>query len=113
MPETGARQAGPRPTDAAIVGMGAIFPGAGDLAAYWRNLVAGRDCVTEVPPGRWDPDVYYDPHAAEGPARSDRFYCRRGGFLDDLAAFDPTRFGIMPAAVPGALSGEPLPRAAG
>ncbi|MFI0710249.1 beta-ketoacyl synthase N-terminal-like domain-containing protein [Streptomyces inhibens] len=102
MPETGARQAGPRPTDAAIVGMGAIFPGAGDLAAYWRNLVAGTDCVTDVPPGRWDPDVYYDPHAAEGPARSDRFYCRRGGFLDDLAAFDPTRFGIMPAAVPGA-----------
>lgn len=102
MSDTGARRTGPRPTDAAIVGMGALFPGAGDLAAYRRNLLAGRDCITEVPPGRWDPEVYYDPHGAEGPARSDRFYCRRGGFLDELATFDPTRFGIMPATVPGA-----------
>ncbi|MFF4280447.1 beta-ketoacyl synthase N-terminal-like domain-containing protein [Streptomyces kronopolitis] len=98
----GAGPAGPRPADAAIVGMGALFPGAGDLAAYWRNLVAGTDCLTEVPPGRWDPEVYYDPRGAEGPVRSDRFYCRRGGFLDEHAFVDPTRFGIMPAAVPGA-----------
>ncbi|MGW7573932.1 beta-ketoacyl synthase N-terminal-like domain-containing protein [Streptomyces sp. NPDC054765] len=102
MSEPGARRTGPRPTDAAIVGMGALFPGAGDLAAYWRNLLAGTDCISDVPPGRWDPEIYYDPHGAEGPARSDRFYCRRGGFLDEPAAFDPTRFGIMPAAVPGA-----------
>ncbi|MFE1172374.1 beta-ketoacyl synthase N-terminal-like domain-containing protein [Streptomyces sp. NPDC058773] len=104
MSEPRARSAGPGPraTDAAIVGMGALFPGAGDLAAYWRNLVAGTDCITEVPPGRWDPEIYYDPHGAQGPARSDRFYCRRGGFLDDLAVFDPTRFGIMPSAVQGA-----------
>ncbi|MGA5565979.1 beta-ketoacyl synthase N-terminal-like domain-containing protein, partial [Streptomyces platensis] len=102
MRERPARQAGPRPTDAAIVGMGALFPGAEDLAAYWRNLVAGTDCITDVPPGRWDPEIYYDPHAARGPARSDRFYCRRGGFLTEPAAFDPTRFGIMPAAVRGA-----------
>ncbi|AZS75368.1 beta-ketoacyl synthase [Streptomyces lydicus] len=102
MSETRARRAGPRPTDAAIVGMGALFPGAEDLAAYWRNLVAGTDCITDVPRGRWDPEIYYDPQGAQGPARSDRFYCRRGGFLDDPAAFDPTRFGIMPAAVRGA-----------
>ncbi|MFI0902776.1 beta-ketoacyl synthase N-terminal-like domain-containing protein [Streptomyces sioyaensis] len=102
MSEAPSRPSGPRPTDAAIVGMGALFPGAGDLAAYWRNVVAGTDCITDVPPGRWDPEVYYDPHGAEGPARSDRFYCRRGGFLDELAVVDPTRFGIMPAAVPGA-----------
>ncbi|MCY0951993.1 type I polyketide synthase [Streptomyces sp. H27-S2] len=93
---------GPRPTDAAIVGMGAVFPGAGDLAAYRRNLLAGTDCIGDVPPGRWDPEVYYDPGGAAGPAVGDRFYCRRGGFVDGLAAFDPTRFGIMPAAVEGA-----------
>ncbi|MFE6839417.1 beta-ketoacyl synthase N-terminal-like domain-containing protein [Streptomyces sp. NPDC057705] len=90
----------PRPTDAAIVGMGAVFPGAPDLAAYRRNLLAGTDSIGEVPPGRWDPEVYYDP--TSGPAAGDRFYCRRGGFVDGLAAFDPTRFGIMPAAVEGA-----------
>lgn len=96
------RRGGPRPTDAAIVGMGAVFPGAADLAAYRRNLLAGTDSIGEVPPGRWDPEVYYDPAAATGPVSGDRFYCRRGGFVDGLAAFDPTRFGIMPAAVEGA-----------
>ncbi|WP_406513160.1 polyketide synthase dehydratase domain-containing protein [Streptomyces sp. NBC_00161] len=93
---------GPRPTDAAIVGMGAVFPGAPDLAAYRRNLLAGTDAIGEVPPGRWDPEVYYDPGSATGPAAGDRFYCRRGGFIDGPAVFDPTRFGIMPAAVEGA-----------
>ncbi|MFJ5631082.1 beta-ketoacyl synthase N-terminal-like domain-containing protein [Streptomyces goshikiensis] len=93
---------GPRPGDAAIVGMGAVFPGAADLAAYRRNLLAGTDCIGEVPPGRWDPEVYYEPAGADGPPRGDRFYCRRGGFVDGLATFDPTRFGIMPAAAEGA-----------
>ncbi|MFB7266150.1 beta-ketoacyl synthase N-terminal-like domain-containing protein [Streptomyces nojiriensis] len=97
-----AERRGPRPTDAAIVGMGAVFPGAADLAAYRRNLLAGTDCVGEVPPERWDPEVYYDPRGATGPGAGDRFYCRRGGFVDGLATFDPTRFGIMPAAVEGA-----------
>ncbi|MFD6469416.1 type I polyketide synthase [Streptomyces goshikiensis] len=96
------RRRGPRPGDAAIVGMGAVFPGAADLAAYRRNLLAGTDCIGEVPPGRWDPEVYYEPAGAGGPARGDRFYCRRGGFVDGLATFDPTRFGIMPAAAEGA-----------
>ncbi|MFJ6793011.1 beta-ketoacyl synthase N-terminal-like domain-containing protein [Streptomyces sp. NPDC091268] len=98
----GGGRRGPRPTDAAIVGMGAVFPGAGDLAAYRRNLLAGTDSIGEVPPERWDPEVYYDPAASGGAGGADRFYCRRGGFVDGLAAFDPTRFGIMPAAVEGA-----------
>ncbi|MFJ9693777.1 amino acid adenylation domain-containing protein [Kitasatospora sp. NPDC101183] len=31
----------------AVIGMGARFAGAPDLAAYWENLRAGRDCFTE------------------------------------------------------------------
>ena len=83
----------------AIVGMAVLLPGARDLDAYWRNLVGGVDCITEVPPGRWDPE-YYDPTA--GPARPDRVYCRRGGFVDEFAEVDPLAFGIMPDSVPGA-----------
>jgi len=80
----------------AIVGMGALFPGAPDLPTYWANLAGGVDAVTDAPADRWDP-VFFDP-AHEGP---DRFYCRRGGFLGDLATFDPAPFGIMPMAVDG------------
>jgi acyl transferase domain-containing protein/phosphopantetheinyl transferase len=84
--------------DIAIVGIGAVFPGAGDTAAFWRNIRTGVDAISEVPAHRWDQSVYYDPEAMAAP---DRFYCRRGGFVDELADVDPTRFGIMPAAVDG------------
>ncbi|GAA0420427.1 type I polyketide synthase [Streptomyces luteireticuli] len=82
----------------AIVGMAVLFPGAPDLGTYWRNLTAGVDAITEVPPGRWDRS-FYDPAAARD--RADRVYCRRGGFVDDLAEVEVTRFGIMPSSVPG------------
>jgi acyl transferase domain-containing protein len=84
-------------TEIAIVGMGAVFPGAGDAPSFWRNIRSGTDAITDVPPDRWDPGVYCDPELAG----RDRFYCRRGGFLGDLAEFDPAPFGIMPAAVDG------------
>ncbi|MDQ1360011.1 MAG: hypothetical protein QOJ44_388 [Acidimicrobiaceae bacterium] len=76
--------------------MAALFPGAADLDSFWQNLVEGRDAITDAPSDRWDP-VFYDPDGT-GP---DRFYCRRGGFLGELATFDPQPFGIMPNAVDG------------
>ncbi|WTW98745.1 polyketide synthase dehydratase domain-containing protein [Streptomycetaceae bacterium NBC_01309] len=96
------RDDGPKPTDAAIVGIGAVFPSAPDAPAFWANIEKGVDAITDVPPHRWDPDVYFAPDAAVGPVHADRFYCRRGGFVDDYATFDPVRFGVMPSAVGGA-----------
>ncbi|CAM2006368.1 beta-ketoacyl synthase N-terminal-like domain-containing protein [Acanthopleuribacter pedis] len=81
----------------AIVGMACVFPGAADLDQYRDNIFAGKDAVEDVPPHRWDP-VYYDPDSKE----PDRFYCRRGGFVDQLIDFDPTEFGLMPIAAQGA-----------
>ncbi|WP_165436419.1 type I polyketide synthase [Amycolatopsis suaedae] len=85
-----------RGVDIAIVGLGALFPGAGDAAQFWRNITGGVDAIGTIPAQRWDPELYYDPAAA---GASDRFYCRRGGFLDELATFDASRFGIMPSTV--------------
>ncbi|MBO4209857.1 type I polyketide synthase [Micromonospora echinofusca] len=79
----------------AIVGMAALMPGAGDLESYWRNLVDGRDAITDVPANRWD-DEFYDPELAHRP---DRLYCRRGGFVDEHATFEPLKFGIMPSSI--------------
>jgi acyl transferase domain-containing protein/phosphopantetheinyl transferase (holo-ACP synthase) len=88
--------AGPsgRPDGVAIVGMAALFPGAPDLATFWANVSGGVDAITDVPEGRWDP-VFFDADAKG----ADRFYVRRGGFVDAFATFDPLAFGIMPNAV--------------
>ncbi|MEU4926135.1 beta-ketoacyl synthase N-terminal-like domain-containing protein [Streptomyces yokosukanensis] len=89
-----------RHTPVAVVGMAVLLPGAPGLDAYWRNLRDGVDAIGEVPADRWDAD-YYRPGPAAGPAAPDQVYCRRGGFVDGLAEVDVTRYGIMPASVPG------------
>jgi phosphopantetheine--protein transferase-like protein len=86
-----------RETDVAIIGMACIFPGAGDLEQYWRNIVGGYDAIREWPAGRWDP-AYYDPDVN----RVDRVYCKRGGFIDEFASFDAFRWGVMPIAAAAA-----------
>src|SRR4051812_26304993 len=73
----------------AIVGMSVLFPGAGDLESYWQNMVNGVDAITDVPAHRWD-EWFYEPDTSRGPPRADRIYCRRGGFVDDLAEIDLT-----------------------
>ncbi|MGW4563782.1 beta-ketoacyl synthase N-terminal-like domain-containing protein [Streptomyces sp. NPDC004561] len=84
----------------AIVGMAVLLPGARGLDAYWHNLRDGFDAIGDVPADRWDAD-YYRPGPAAGPAVPDQVYCRRGGFVDGLAEVEVTRYGIMPASVPG------------
>jgi acyl transferase domain-containing protein/phosphopantetheinyl transferase len=88
------------PEDIAVVGVACLFPGAGDVATYWRNILGKVDAVTDPPPEAWDSSLYYDPNVEE----NDRVYCKKGGYLGRLAYFDPLEHGIMPRAVQG---GEP------
>ncbi|MGF7239592.1 MAG: polyketide synthase [Frankia sp.] len=90
------------PPAVAIVGVATVFPGAGDAATYWRNIVGGADAIRDVDPHRWDAEFFHpDPPAGGGKpvVASNRIYCKRGGFVDELATFDPTQFGIMPKVV--------------
>ncbi len=86
------------PTDIAIIGMSALYPGAKDLQTYWQNILNKVDAVHDAPDSWAVP--YFDPNSTA----NDRIYTRKGGFLGDLAEFNPVEFGIMPNAVDG---GEP------
>ncbi len=81
----------------AIIGMACIYPGAPNLARYWDNICHGVDAISDVPEQRWA-SVFYDPESTE----VDRFYCRRGGFVDAYADFDPLKYGVMPKAAASA-----------
>ena len=78
-------------TPIAIIGMGALFPKAHNTQEYWDNILHKIDCVSDVPPSRWDVNAYYDPD----PTVPDKTYCKRGGFIPDVD-FDPTEFGLPP-----------------
>jgi acyl transferase domain-containing protein len=79
----------------AVVGLAALMPGARDAAEFWRNIVAGRDLITDVPPGHWPDEGFYDPD----PATPDTTYSRRGAFLPEIE-FDPLAHGLPPATLP-------------
>ncbi|MFJ1646217.1 SDR family oxidoreductase [Streptomyces sp. NPDC088258] len=81
----------PRQVPVAVVGAGALVPGALDAAGYWRIVTGGRDLMTEVPPSRWLVADHYDPD----PAAPDKTYARRGAFLPDID-FDPMTYGVPP-----------------
>ncbi|MFE9171928.1 SDR family NAD(P)-dependent oxidoreductase [Streptomyces kebangsaanensis] len=76
----------------AVVGVGALVPGATDAAGYWRIVTGGRDLITEVPASRWLVADHYDPD----PAAPDKTYARRGAFLPEVD-FDPLAYGVPPA----------------
>ncbi|WP_067221784.1 SDR family NAD(P)-dependent oxidoreductase [Stappia indica] len=80
------------PPAVAIIGASGIFPKAGDLDAFWRNIRQGRDCIEEVPASRWDVARFYHPD----PAHPGSSYCKWMGALDGVDQFDAGFFGITP-----------------
>ena len=76
----------------AIVGMACRFPGAEDLAAFWRLLEAGENAVTEGVPGSGVGrvgELFPDPEIQSEA-------CRFGGYLDRIDLFDAAFFRISP-----------------
>ncbi|NSL86223.1 SDR family NAD(P)-dependent oxidoreductase [Chitinophaga sp. Mgbs1] len=81
----------PENTDIAIIGIAGRYPGAENIAAFWENLLEGKDCITEVPPERWN---WRRHEALRSP--SGKILSRWGGFLKDVDRFDPAFFKISP-----------------
>ncbi len=74
----------------AVVGYAVRFPGAPDIDEFWNLLQQGRDAISEVPGDRWDVEEFYDPE----PGAAGKMVTRRAGFLDDVAGFDASFFGV-------------------
>ncbi len=68
----------------AIVGVGAVLPDAPDAPTFWSNVRDARYSISDVPAGRWDPELYFDPD----PSVPDKTYSRIGGWVTDWA-WDP------------------------
>ncbi len=66
----------------AVVGMGGIFPGAFDLAAFWKNIVSRCNTVKEVPEGRWRAPASEMFHPKHLP---DKAYSLRACFVDEFS----------------------------
>ncbi|MEU0919303.1 amino acid adenylation domain-containing protein [Streptomyces cyaneofuscatus] len=77
----------------AIIGMGCRLPGgASDHRIFWRNLMAGKDCITPTPPDRYDVTTL----GSRFRDKPGRLVGGRGGYIDGFDEFDPAFFGISP-----------------
>ncbi len=87
------RERGRAGTPIAIVGMACRLPGGVDSTrSYWELLQEGRDAIVETPADRWVVDELYDPD----PDAPGRIATRWGGYVTDVAHFDPRFFSISP-----------------
>src|SRR5437868_2807272 len=76
--------------DIAVVGMSGRFPGAKDIAQFWKNLCGGVESISrfsraELEAAGVAPEVY----------QHSRFV-NAGGVLDDIDLFDASFFGFSP-----------------
>ncbi|GGA11494.1 hypothetical protein CYANOKiyG1_24420 [Okeania sp. KiyG1] len=76
----------------AIIGMGCRFPKSPDPATFEQLLVNGVDAITEVPAKRWSVAQFYH----QDPQTPGKMNTRWGGFLEQVAEFDPAFFNISP-----------------
>ena len=79
----------------AIIGLAGRYPKAPDLDALWENLLAGLDCIGEVPADRWSLRDFYEPDRRAA-VEAGKSYSKWGGFLEGFADFDPLFFQISP-----------------
>lgn len=79
----------------AVVGVSALFPGSYDATGFWRDILAGKDLLSDIPKSHWLIDDYFD----ADPSAPDKTYAKRGGFLNPVD-FDALGFGIPPSTMP-------------
>lgn len=78
--------------DIAVIGIAGRFPKAENVGEFWNNLKKGIDCISEIPPDRWNMDGFYHPEKGV-PGKS---YCKYGGFISDADKFDSLFFNLSP-----------------
>ncbi|MCR4443012.1 MAG: beta-ketoacyl synthase N-terminal-like domain-containing protein [Peptococcaceae bacterium] len=78
--------------DIAVIGLAGRYPGARNVREFWKNLCEGKDCITEIPPDRWDHSLYFDPDKN----KAGKTCCKWGGFIEGVDRFDPLFFNLSP-----------------
>ncbi|UWF47085.1 SDR family NAD(P)-dependent oxidoreductase [Pseudomonas sp. N3-W] len=75
----------------AIVAVAGRYPGADSVDVFWEKLADGYDGISQIPPERWNAEDFYSRTPVLGKST-----CKWGGFLDDVASFDPAFFNLTP-----------------
>lgn len=91
----------PLGTDLAVVGIGAIFPGAADAGRFWANLRNNERHIAEVPPEHWGPGHYREDGNGNADDRYETTYSWHAGIVKNFTfdRFDCLKYHIAPKSV--------------
>ena len=64
----------------AVIGYSSILPGGDHVEESWDMIMKGMDAIQDLPQDRVDVTSYWDPD----PAKPDKIYCKRGGFIGNF-----------------------------
>ncbi len=78
----------------AIIGQSVLFPSSYDSTDFWKNIVDGKDLISDVPASHWLIEDYYDSDIKA----PDKTYGKRGGFLP-YVDFDSLGWGVPPSII--------------
>lgn len=76
----------------AITGLSGFFPESMNVQEFWDHLDNDRSMIREIPTERFEWKKHYSKTGEAGTMRT-----RHGGFIPDIASFDPTLFNMLPA----------------
>jgi len=72
--------------DIAIIGISGVFPEAGNIQEFWKNLVAGKDSIRDLPEKRVREFQEVFNNFSEDTVKN--------GYIDEVTKFDPGYFNI-------------------
>lgn len=83
--------------DLAVVGIGGIFPGAGTVKQFWKNISENKRSIVEIPPEYWGPGNYRVEKGEEQKYEAST-YTWHAGMIRDFSfdKFDCLKFHITP-----------------
>ena len=76
----------------AVIGMSGQFQKPADVDTFWANIRDGKNCISEIPPERWDNHDYYQ----AGEPTAGKTNSKWMGVLENYDQFDPLFFNIAP-----------------
>ncbi|MEM0942268.1 MAG: polyketide synthase, partial [Bacteroidota bacterium] len=76
-----------------ITGVSGCFPGCESVSQFWEAIDQDKSLITEIPEDRFSWKDYYAPTRSE----ANKMVTKWGGFIPDIASFDPDFFQISPA----------------
>ncbi len=82
----------------AVVGLGALFPGAKTVDQFWKNILSKTVSIRPLPDAMFDREIFYRPDLLTAINKLDKSVTQIAGWIEDLT-FDTVRRHKIPPSV--------------